>query len=81
MTKDDFHSLAILCVFASGCALVGMAIAVTGHWLTEVMWHLGATEEPAAWISYGAAFLAWCVIGFSVGGRVVNGQWFWREGT
>lgn len=76
MNREDFASLAMLCCFVLGCVLTGLAVAITGHSLTEAMWSMGATEEPASWIGYGVAFIVWCVIGFSTGGRLVNGVWW-----
>ena len=79
MNRDDFASLAIIGCFALGCVLVGFAVAVTGHIFTEALWHLGAIEEPASWIAYGVACIGWLVIGMSVGGRIINGTWWWRD--
>ncbi len=81
MNRDDLTPLAFLCCFILACSLIGMAVAITGHKFTEFLWLLGATELPAEWIAYGAAFLGWCVVGFSVGGRLVNQVWWWRDGT
>jgi len=79
LIREDIGSLAILFCFALAAVLVGLFVAMTGHWLSGVMYRLGATEYPASWIAYGLSAVAWIIIGLSVGGRVVNGSWWWRD--
>lgn len=77
--KEDIKDVGILMLFCAAIIIITFLCAMVGEYLVGVALRMGLASIPSLWVVHlSGLFMALGVV-FSVGGRLVNGVWWWKQ--
>ena len=76
--RDDLQAFAALCCAVALIALNTLLFCAAAQWLSGVAWRLGLVSNSAQWTIYVMGLLLCLGFALTVGGRVVEGRWWWK---